>query len=275
MQSLNVQTVLDSVNKFAEKSNLIVFSNTPASLPLCLAPDGMTLEEFLSYALKLSVRIIYVSVSNLNEDDFTTEDEDLQEDKEFLSKLESLKSKWSQYLGKSRLAEVMWVYNGVGHLYIEEEDWTITFRHELRAMEEQFEEEPVTFSLYSGRKLTGKAKEWEDLFNTQKDNWIELLANSDVFKQAKNMDGRQTAAYSLIEGLKQYGFYVQVPGHGTALQNLINVGMQKIRETEDEQIISYRRKGYKQRKICEITGLSERRISQVLTKAKENGTLNI
>lgn len=274
MQSLKVQAVLDSVNKFVEKSNLIVFSNTPSSLPLCISPDGMTLEEFLSYALKLSVRIIYVSVVNLDEDDFTTEDEDLQEDEEFLSKLESLKSKWDQYLRKSRLVEVMWVYNGVGHIYIEEEDWSITFMQELRSMEEQFEGEPETFSLYTGRKLTGKAKEWEDLFNAQKDNWTKLLVDSDVFKQAKNTEGRQTAAYSLIEGLKQYGFYVQVPGHGTGSQYLINIAMKRIRESEDEQIIACRRKGYTQRKICEITGLSERRISQVLAKAKEDGTRN-
>ncbi|CDX00833.1 RNA polymerase sigma factor, region 3/4 [Desulfitobacterium hafniense] len=274
MQGLKVQAVLDSVNKFAEKSDLNVFLNTPSSLPLCMSPDGMTLDEFLNYVLKLSVRIIYISEVKLDEDDFAAEDEDLQEDEEFLSKLESLKSKWSQYLGKSRLVEVMWVYNGVGHIYIEEEDWSITFIHELRAMEEQFEDEPETFSLYSGRKLTGKAKDWEDLFNAQKDNWSALLADSDVFKQAKNMEGRQTAAYSLIEGLKQYGFYVQVPGYGTALQYLINIAMKKIRESEDELIIAYRRKGYTQRKICEITGISERRISQVLTKAIEEGSLN-
>jgi len=82
---------------------------------------------------------------------------------------------------KIKIGRGQWVHND-----IEEEDWSITFIHELRAMEEQFEDEPETFSLYSGRKLTGKAKDWEDLFNAQKDNWSVLLADSDVFKQSSS-----------------------------------------------------------------------------------------
>ncbi|MGE4274426.1 MAG: hypothetical protein AB7E31_16460 [Desulfitobacterium sp.] len=72
-----------------------------------------------------------------------------------------------------------------------------------------------------------------------------------------------------------YGFYVQVPGHGTASQYLINSAIQKIRELEDEQVIAYRGKGYTQQKICEVTRLSERRFRQVLAEAKEGGTLNV
>jgi len=42
-----------------------------------MAPDGMNLDKFLNYVLKLNVRIIYISEVKLDEDEFAAEDEDL------------------------------------------------------------------------------------------------------------------------------------------------------------------------------------------------------